>query len=337
MLVLGDTALTIATSGIVVATVLLASATLVAARTASRQLNRDLRPVVAPQKMDEEWRTVRFSDGRIVALFNALTLLETISLTETVSPFPGFSYTIDLSTSYLAVCLNNVGTGVAVVHAINVSRSREFPSSPDQDAPSPASLVNFNVTTRPLYLAPGESRYLLLHADTSADDWFGPLLHLATVARINVIVEILYTDQTSRQPTVTRIELAYDVKRERWFAYAIGDWSIKTRAWKTRQSMSKEGARLVRKYGDVPVDRFPRFWPRLRRSSVLDQIEELRERRADGLVTPGEFDAWMAEVLDRLRRSSVFDQIWGLGERRAEGLVTEEEFETKKAELLARL
>jgi hypothetical protein len=197
----------VATLVVAAATALLAYVSLLAARTASRQLSRDMRPVVVPSKPDDHTRRNRFGDGTLVPQSDEIIYTE-----------------IRDDSSYLGICLRNIGTGIAVVRGLKLCLAGE-----EERQPGPSE---FAFTEKAIYMAPADTAYLTNLAQRTNEEWFGPALLKGIADHLNMSVHFLYTDMTNSQPSITRMELHYDPGLDTFYPAELRHWMVKQRDWK---------------------------------------------------------------------------------------------------------
>jgi len=199
------------TLAVAVATALLAYAAWLAARTASRQLSRDMRPVVIPSKPDERTRRGRFANGTLVPESEEAVYAHK-----------------EGTTNYLGVCLRNIGTGIAVVRGLKLCLAEDGEEQP--------TAAEFAYTERAIYMAPTDTAYLTNLVEDTDEEWFGPALTVGITDQLAMAVFFLYTDLTNNQPAITRMELRYDANAHAYYAAELRHWAVKRRDWKRVRS-----------------------------------------------------------------------------------------------------
>lgn len=208
--------------GTAVGTLVLAAATFAsvrsanrAGRNAERALQVGLRPVLFASRPHETVQKVRWGDGHWAALPPGRAVLEELD-----------------GVIYLAMSLQNVGAGIAVLlgwrvdafHTINPNASlQEMQAEAALVRPDPAS---FRVQTRDLYSPPGDLSFWQAAIRTPSD----PDRHLVEAA-INgpnvLIVDLLYGDQEGSQRTISRFSVArYPGKDDEWFPTVVSHWYL---------------------------------------------------------------------------------------------------------------
>jgi hypothetical protein len=120
---------------------------------------------------------------------------------------------------YLAISLRNVGTGIAVCQAWAV-RPR-FGSSGDM--PTHAAEEDFRAHTRDLYIPAGDIG-MWQGALRNPDDPVRASTVEAIEARQPISIELLYTDQTGGQRTITRLGLI--PAADSWLAFVTRYWYL---------------------------------------------------------------------------------------------------------------
>jgi hypothetical protein len=196
-----DTELVNATLGLGAATVLLAGIAAWSALVAARGYRRSLLPIVVPARPDGRDRTARFGPERHVVLPNADTY--TVVQDEKV---------------YVALCIANIGPGIAVIRG-TAAASVRFRGDPPPDRCPP--LTGLCDTRQEIYAGPSDPACLALTAD---DGELLTVLKAAITSHQPFALDLVYSDHTRRQMTVVRIEFFFASDVDRYVARAVAYW-----------------------------------------------------------------------------------------------------------------
>lgn len=200
-----DNSLLHATVGLEVGTFALVLLAAVAAFLTWRQMKRAYLPIVIPARRVEAPMEVTFKGGIEVELKAA----------QTYSSF-------DTKCVYLAFCLHNIGSGVAVVRAVDAT-----PLEPDDppllDMPALPGLATVGGH---LFLGSNEVGYLRLRAfrNVSTEPDGFEVLAEAVVGKNDFALDLVYTDIKGAQLTVTRIQFYWTEDLGRYVSSAIRTW-----------------------------------------------------------------------------------------------------------------
>jgi hypothetical protein len=189
-------------------TLVLASATFAAvrsanraARTAERSLMAGLRPLLITSRFDDAQQKVMFRDDHWVHL-------------------PGGLAAADVSDGvvYLAIALRNCGTGIAVLDRWSFRTGRIYGDV------GPEDLAAFRRLTRDIYIAPNDIGFW----QGAFRDPEEPLHRMAAAAveeRQDMTIELLYGDYEGGQHTISRFTL---IPRDdgRWLPTVSRHWNL---------------------------------------------------------------------------------------------------------------
>jgi hypothetical protein len=214
-----DTGLVAATLAIAGTTVLVAITAAWSALLSARQMKRNLLPIVVPAKPDGGTRVARFSPAKHEVLENA----------------DSFSESAD-GVVYLAFCVRNIGSGVAVIKGIAARLSSEVLDIAPEEMPSPMGLMR---VLRAYYIGPGETTYLPIQIHESNPMAWQAMVEAIT-AKHNLLLDLVYSDHAGRQLTVSRVELRWATDVDRFVARMVKYWRpyIDTRLKLRRQLKS---------------------------------------------------------------------------------------------------
>jgi hypothetical protein len=197
-------------SDLVAATIALAGTTMLVAVPAAwsallsaRQMKRNLLPIITPARPDGSKRVARFTPAKHVVLENA----------------DSFSQE-DGERVYLAVCVRNIGSGVAVVRGVDANSTDEVKELAPDGIPALRGLVR---SERSLYLGPTEAAYLTMWATSSSSAGFD-VVRRTVPAKGDLLLDLVYCDHAGRQLTVSRIELRWASDANRYVARLVKYW-----------------------------------------------------------------------------------------------------------------
>ena len=186
-----------------------------AGRNAERALQVGLRPVLFASRPHETVQKVRWGDGHWAVLPPGRAVLEEQD-----------------GVIYMAMSLQNVGTGIAVLigwrvdsfDAISFNASlAEMQAGPILVRPDPAT---FRPQTRDLYSPPGDLSFWQA-AIRTLDDPFRPLAQAAIAGTNALIIDLLYGDQEGGQRTISRFSIApYPDRDNEWFPAVVSHWYL---------------------------------------------------------------------------------------------------------------
>jgi len=189
--------------GTSVGTLVLAGATFAAvrssnrsARVAERALLAGLQPVLAPARPTDPAEQVQFADGRTLEARGGQALVRE-----------------DQSVIYLAICLRNVGAGIALLRgyhleAESAERVARDPLGPARHRKGDVSpdLCAFSEQQRDLYIPPADRGFWQAALRDPTDDRYARTSEAIRTAG-RVTVDLLYSDHEGGQPTITRFVL----------------------------------------------------------------------------------------------------------------------------------
>jgi hypothetical protein len=189
--------------GTAVGTLVLAAATFAsvrsgnrAGRNAERALQAGIRPVLFASRPHETVQKVRWGDGHWAALPPGRAILEE-----------------EDGVIYMAMSLQNVGTGTAVILGWRVgagqlinpnATAEEMLAQPQMIRPDPAS---FRAQTRDLYSPPHDLSFWQAAIRTS-DDPDRARVEAALAGHELLLIDLLYGDQDGGQRTISRFSIA---------------------------------------------------------------------------------------------------------------------------------
>ena len=186
-----------------------------AGRNAERAINVGLRPVLFASRPHETIQKVRWGDDHWAALPNGRAILEEQD-----------------GVIYMAMSLQNVGSGIAVLHGWRVDVAEllspnvsleEMQANPFNVRPDPAT---FRRQTRDLYSPPGDLSFW--HAAMRMpDDRDRPRVEAAIAGSCPLIIDLLYSDQEGRQRTISRFSITrYPGSDDEWFPAVVRHWYL---------------------------------------------------------------------------------------------------------------
>ena len=210
--------------GTAVGTLVLAVATFAAVRSgnragrnAERALQAGQRPVLFASRPHETVQKVRWGDGHWAALPPGRAILEE-----------------EDGVVYMAMSLQNVGTGTAVILGWRIdtgqlinpnATSQEMLAQPQMIRPDPA---NFRAQTRDLYSPPHDLSFWQA-AIRTRDDPDRARVEAALGGHDLLLIDLLYGDQDGGQRTISRFSIARypgtDHETE-WFPAVVNHWYL---------------------------------------------------------------------------------------------------------------
>jgi len=186
-----------------------------AGRNAERAINVGLRPVLFASRPHETIQKIRWGDDHWAALPNGRAILEEQD-----------------GVIYMAMSLQNVGSGIAVLHGWRVDVAEllspnvsleEMQANPLMVRPDPAT---FRPQTRDLYSPPGDLSFW--HAAIrTPDDRDRPGVEAAIAGSRPLIIDLLYSDQEGGQRTISRFSITrYPGSGDEWFPTVVRHWYL---------------------------------------------------------------------------------------------------------------
>ena len=186
-----------------------------AGRNAERALNVGLRPVLFASRSSDSVQKIRWGDDHWALLPNGRAVVEEKD-----------------GVIYLAISLQNVGSGIAVLHGWRVDVAEllrpnvsleEMRADPVRVRPDPDT---FRPQTRDLYSPPGDLSFW--HgAIRTADDPYRSPVEVAIVGPNPLIIDLLYSDQEGGQRTISRFAInRYAANENEWFASVVRHWYL---------------------------------------------------------------------------------------------------------------
>jgi hypothetical protein len=175
-----------------------------AARTAERALHVGQRPVLFPSRWEDSVQKIRWGDEHWARLTGGHGTLEEVD-----------------GIIYLALSLRNVGSGIAVIQSWRASE-RQVLGSPIVRPP----LEEFRPQTRDLYVPSGDVSFWQA-AVREADDPFRIQAQAAVAERLDLQVDLLYSDHEGEQRTISRFLLTPvgDEKTD-WLCSVVRHWNL---------------------------------------------------------------------------------------------------------------
>jgi hypothetical protein len=210
--------------GTAVGTLVLAAATFAAVRSgnragrnAERALQAGMRPVLFASRPHETVQKVRWGDGHWAALAPGRAILEEQD-----------------SVIYMAMSLQNVGTGIAVILGWRVDSAQlinpnatpqEMLAQPQMIRPDPGS---FRAQTRDLYSPPQDLSFWQA-AIRTFDDPDRARVEAGLAGHDLLLIDLLYGDQDGGQRTISRFSInpypGSDHQNE-WFPAVVNHWYL---------------------------------------------------------------------------------------------------------------
>jgi hypothetical protein len=186
-----------------------------AGRNAERALQAGQRPVLFASRTHETVQKVRWGDGHWAALPPGRAVMDEQD-----------------GVIYLAMSLQNVGTGIAVIlgwrvdtgQIINPNASvEEMRAGPQMVRPDPDA---FRPQTRDLYSPPHDLSYWQA-AIRTVDDPDRARVESAMRGTDPLLIDLLYGDQEGGQRTISRFSIArYGGPDDGWFPMAVSHWYL---------------------------------------------------------------------------------------------------------------
>jgi hypothetical protein len=182
------------------------------ARNAERALQIGLQPVLFASRAHETIQKINWGDGHWAALPPGRAVLEE-----------------DDGVIYMAMSLQNVGSGIAILHGwridagVRINRQaslEEMRATAMQIPPDPAT---FRPQTRDLYSPPGDLSFWQAAIRTPDD----PDRHWVEAAIANecpLIIDLLYGDHEGGQQTISRFSVSRFPGKEEWFPSVVRHW-----------------------------------------------------------------------------------------------------------------
>jgi hypothetical protein len=195
----------VATAG---GTLVLAIATFGSVRSANRStrlselaFQEQMRPMLVHSHLDDPLQSIRFGDGHRVEADGGGAVVEEAK-----------------DNIYLAVSLRNVGAGIGVIQAW-------FPWSDETRSDEHAALDQFRAQGRDFYIPPaGIGLWQGALRDPSQEIY--SLVAAACRQRRPFSLELLYTDSTAAQRTISRFIITPSDRSQRWTAEVVRNWHL---------------------------------------------------------------------------------------------------------------
>ena len=187
-----------------------------AGRNAERALQVGLRPVLFASRPHETIQKIRWGDGHWAALASGRAVLEE-----------------EDGVIYMAMSLQNVGSGIAVLHGWRVDAFKALlnPNASLEEMRAEAIMVrpdptNFRPQTRDLYSPPGDLSFWQA-AMRTPDDPDRPRVEAAIAGPSPLIIDLLYGDHEGGQRTISRFSISrYPGRDDEWFPSVVRHWSL---------------------------------------------------------------------------------------------------------------
>ena len=176
-----------------------------AARTAERNLQVGLRPVLFQSRQDDPTQKIRWADDHWAHIEGGRASIESVD-----------------GVLYLAMSLRNVGSGIAVLQAWRAEL--EVPASrmmrPDLD--------DFSPQTRDLYVPPGDSSFW--QAAIREPDHPHRANVLKGVGAGSLLIDVLYSDHEGGQRTISRFLVnRWTSEESKWLCSVVRHWYLDRR------------------------------------------------------------------------------------------------------------
>lgn len=172
------------------------------AKAAEQTVLSNLRPVLAPSRLDDRNEKIIWMDGHQTLLGGGL----------------GYAEPTD-DRLYLALSLRNVGNGLAVLQGWEPSATRRISSEPH------AEVSDFRPLTRDLYIPAGDVSYWHAMIHDQDDPAFAGLAESVQLRR-PLGVDLLYTDHEGGQRTISRFALHPHGRDDQWIATVSKHWYL---------------------------------------------------------------------------------------------------------------
>jgi hypothetical protein len=173
-----------------------------AARTAERNLQVGLRPVLFQSRQDDPTQKIRWADDHWAHIEGGRASIESVD-----------------GVLYLAMSLRNVGSGIAVLQAWRAEL--EVPASrmmrPD--------LNDFSPQTRDLYVPPGDSSFW--QAAIREPDHPHRANVLKGMEAGSLLIDVLYSDHEGGQRTISRFSsIRSPSDQSIWLCFVVRHWYL---------------------------------------------------------------------------------------------------------------
>lgn len=202
-----DTGLVVATIALAATTLLVAGAATWSAQVTARGFQRSLLPILVPARPDGLARVARFGSERHTTIVNA-----------------DIYAVVENDRVFLGVAMSNIGSGIAVLHGVAGERLADTAGLTPAAPPGLHGLMRAKVA---LYAAPQDPAVLALwHPNINGlpqEDIY-VVAHDAITEHDKFALDLVYTDHTNRQMTISRIELYWANDVGRYVARTIGHW-----------------------------------------------------------------------------------------------------------------
>jgi hypothetical protein len=195
----------VATAG---GTLVLAVATFGSVRSANRStrlselaFQEQLRPMLVHSHMDDPLQSIRFGDGHRVQAEGGGAVVEEAD-----------------GNLYFAVSLRNVGAGIGVIQAW-------CPSPEERRGVEHALLDDFRAQGRDFYIPPGGIGLWQGALRDPSEEAYTPMV-VGCRQRRPFNLELLYTDSTAAQRTISRFVVTPRDDSDRWTAEVVRNWHL---------------------------------------------------------------------------------------------------------------
>ena len=184
------------------------------ARNAERALQIGLRPVLFASRPHETIQKINWGDGHWAALPPGRAVLED-----------------EDGVIYLAMSLQNVGSGIAILHGWKIDAGERISPQASLEEmratamgirPDPAT---FRPQTRDLYSPPGDFSFWQA-AIRTPDDPDRQRVEEAIRNESPLIIDLLYGDHEGGQQTISRFSVAPYPGKDEWFPSVVRHWYL---------------------------------------------------------------------------------------------------------------
>jgi hypothetical protein len=171
--------------------------------------------VLFASRPHESIQKIRWGDGHWAALANGRAVLDQ-----------------EDGVIYMAMSLQNVGSGIAVLHGWRVDSFEALsPNASLEEMRADAvmlrpDLASFRPQTRDLYSPPDDVSFWQAAIRTS-DDPDRPRIEAAIAGHHQLIIDLLYGDHEGGQRTISRFSInQYPGRADEWFPAVVRHWYL---------------------------------------------------------------------------------------------------------------
>jgi hypothetical protein len=172
------------------------------ARLAERTLLHTMRPVLVQSRLEDRTEKIFWGDRHGAMLKGGHAIAECVD-----------------GNVYLAMSLRNVGNGIGILRAWELSDAPSMGTSPQRP-----STEGFHPHSRHMYVPPGDLSFWQAGLRDHDDPDYG-LVRGAIERREPFAVFVYYTDHEGGQPTVSRFN-AMPVQDDEWLSAATHHWPV---------------------------------------------------------------------------------------------------------------